>query len=126
MLLSVEERLTRGGACTRYENMFVEKKIQNSQLADLNSESNIIFDNNLNNNYLCVLFVTGFTVGFTLTFTPICLKVQVEELRYFVRVNSYGTKLHKKNDRAMIKRYITFRLCFDLRTTPIGPICRRG
>ena len=42
----------RGGAYTRFGKMFSEKMIQNSQFASLKSESNIIFDNNVNNNYL--------------------------------------------------------------------------
>ena len=41
-----------GGAYTRCKKMFSEKMIQNSQFASLNSESNTIFDNNLNNNCL--------------------------------------------------------------------------
>ena len=36
------------GAYTSCTKMFSEKMIQNSQFASLKSESNIIFDNNLN------------------------------------------------------------------------------
>ena len=41
-----------GGTYTRNKKMFSEKMIQNSQFASLKSKSNIIFDNNLTNNYL--------------------------------------------------------------------------
>ena len=40
------------GAYTRCKKMFNEKMIQNSQLASLKGEINIIFNNNLNSNYL--------------------------------------------------------------------------
>ena len=39
--------LIRRGAYTRCKKMFSEKMIHNSRFASLNSESNIIFDNNL-------------------------------------------------------------------------------
>ena len=42
----------RGGAYTRCKKMFCEEMTQNSQFASLNSESNIIFDNNLHNTHL--------------------------------------------------------------------------
>ena len=41
-----------GWAYTRCKKMFNEKMIQNSQFASLKGESNIIFNKNLNNNYL--------------------------------------------------------------------------
>ena len=49
--LSAEEGYLRG-AYTRCKKSFSEKMIQSSQFASLKSESNIIFDNNLTNNYL--------------------------------------------------------------------------
>ena len=55
--------------------MFSEKIIPNSQFTSSKSESNIIFDNNLNNNYL--RFVTSYTISFTLFVTPFSLKVQL-------------------------------------------------
>ena len=65
--------------------------------ASLNSESSIIFDNNLNNNYIqsvlteecsCILSVTILTVSITLTVTPFNLKVQVEALKQPASMNS--------------------------------------
>ena len=50
--LSAKGLSAGGGAYTRCKTMFSEKMIQNSQFATLISESNIIFDNNLNNNSL--------------------------------------------------------------------------
>ena len=66
--------------------MLSKRKIQNSQFASLNSEGNIIFYNNLNNNYYGEFlqksaresFVTSFTVSFTLAVIVFSLKVQVE------------------------------------------------
>ena len=41
-----------GGAYMRCTKKFRVKRIQHSQSASLNNESNVLFDNNLNNNYL--------------------------------------------------------------------------
>ena len=53
MGLSVGKRqLSMGGLMRGVKKVFNKKKIQNSQGTSLSNENNIIFGNNLNNNYL--------------------------------------------------------------------------
>ena len=68
--------LSAGEAYTRCKKSFSEKMIQSSQFASLKSESNIIFDNNLTNNYLWS--VHHYLHYFTLIATAFNLKVQVK------------------------------------------------
>ena len=92
--------------------MFSKKTMKNSQFASLNSKSNVIFDNALNNNSLrsvlaeecsCILFVTIFTVSFTLTvtFQSQCLGGDVEMPCTY---KLCGTKLHQKNVANVIRK----------------------